>query len=426
MQLTVQVDWLQVCQTSAVNASSTLRLCQQGHNGVEIDIWLSETDFIPLQPKLYNCSERDEDSSTEPWFDIEPWFDMDRWRLPPQEVSIFSFMGVGGVGKTNLIRLLQGRDQEHPYLAYDKLDHSSSQYRLLSLLPAKNKETNVYCTLAQVSSITDSKGPPVYEALSYTWGNPKREKTIYVNNSPFPITYNLHVALRSLRKQTESRMLWVDAICINQYNLYEKNHQVGMMRNIYYNAARVVVWLGISDPDIRKAMDLFKRVESGGLIFPKNEILGPYIRGIAKISNKPWWSRMWVVQEVLVAKQPPLLVCGRQCVSWDAFNIALSHLGWRNMIIRGDSRYSTLKLSFANLITQSSQLHSEHRTSSGTLEELLLATRDRQTTNPRDKVFALLGLTQDVSLHDFILDYEQPCSSVFQKAMFYVLDKSLN
>ena len=423
MKLAIPVDTLQVGNTSAVGSFSTLRLRQQDHDGLEIELWLSEADFLSLQKKIPTISESDtqrylrhgEESNPVPWF-----FQRDEYsRLLHNEGNVlFWVKSVAGAGKQWFAKQVFSS----PDCAYEAIDYSASQIRVLTLHAANDKRADIHCTLDKISLNTYFKGAPIYDTLSYVWGDANTKRIIYVNGSPFPITANLHIALRFLRMKSEARLLWVDAICINQYDLQEKNHQVRMMWNIYHNAARVLVWLGRSNRDIRKVMALFKRVEICDFIFPENEILGPYLRGLAKFFNKPWWSRMWVVQEVLAARKPPLIGCGRQWVSWNAVSTALSSLGWGEMIRRGDFQSSVLKFSFTDIVTSSAK----QQALVGRLEDLLVATCDRQTTLPHDKVFALLGLTQDASLHDFILDYSQPYSFAFQKAMFHVLDKSSN
>jgi hypothetical protein len=97
-------------------------------------------------------------------------------------------------------------------------------------------------------SITEAQksDEPLYEALSYAWGEPIFSHTIeeVPSGTHLSITVNLYDALQGIRDQQTSRVLWVDAICINQLDLEEKGHQVAQMGRIYEDAERVVVWLG--------------------------------------------------------------------------------------------------------------------------------------------------------------------------------------
>jgi hypothetical protein len=84
---------------------------------------------------------------------------------------------------------------------------------------------------------------PIYEALSYTWGDASIKLSILCGNNPFPVTSNLHEALLRLRSEKEARKVWIDAICINQDDIAERNAQVALMgdmsdiRGLLTNAA---------------------------------------------------------------------------------------------------------------------------------------------------------------------------------------------
>ena len=123
---------------------------------------------------------------------------------------------------------------------YEPLDESKRQIRLLHLLPGENAELR--CTFSLVS-LRDN---PTYEAISYVWGDTIDPQNIYVEpgERAMPITKNLHSVLRNVRLQQEERVLWADALCINQKDLGERGSQVAIMADIFKNAARVLAYLG--------------------------------------------------------------------------------------------------------------------------------------------------------------------------------------
>lgn len=104
----------------------------------------------------------------------------------------------------------------------------------------------VQCTLETFND--DAPPIPNYIALSYTWGDDTVKKPIRVNDGMFNVTSNLEIALRYLRKSRSfpilSERLWIDAICINQQDVEERNSQVRRMREVYRRASRVLIWLG--------------------------------------------------------------------------------------------------------------------------------------------------------------------------------------
>ncbi|KAK9417998.1 putative Heterokaryon incompatibility protein-domain-containing protein [Seiridium unicorne] len=106
----------------------------------------------------------------------------------------------------------------------------------------------------------DPACPPQYEALSYVWGSEENKKTVFVGNrgrSRVTVTRNLDVALRHLRyDHKEPRVMWIDAICIDQKNDQEKGPQVARMGQVFKCAARVLVWLGPEQNHSDLAMQL--------------------------------------------------------------------------------------------------------------------------------------------------------------------------
>lgn len=148
---------------------------------------------------------------------------------------------------------LEANDNSFPCRLYDDLTlASANSIRVLDVLPAK-RDDEVRTTLRVVSLDSD----PVYEALSYTWGKPDDQKAIKVNDDyDLPVTNNLFRALRNLRDDSETRTLWVDAICINQADVDECNRQVNLVGLIYQTAVCVDIWLGEHRPSFTKTLKL--------------------------------------------------------------------------------------------------------------------------------------------------------------------------
>jgi len=118
------------------------------------------------------------------------------------------------------------------------LDPNRNEIRLLTLSPGQSDE-QLRCSLSTMSLATH----PVYNALSYVWGDPVYTgNNLTIDGHPFSITPNLHSALRHLRQASGGYdcqvPLWVDALCINQGDMDERSQQVAMMRDIYTSAAR--------------------------------------------------------------------------------------------------------------------------------------------------------------------------------------------
>lgn len=306
---------------------------------------------------------------------------------------------------------------------YESLDFSTEQIRLLTLAPAGNETADIYCNL-QTLLLRDR---PEYEALSYTWGDTSQECTTYMDGYPFEVTPNLDIALRHLRHPFSPCVLWIDAICINQANVRERNHEVSRMRNIYYHASQVLVWLGESDEDITKAMNFLVGLKDNGDGFkiPKDKTLRAAVTpGLVKIMKKPWWSRIWVVQEFTVAKYYPLVGCGQTWVSWEVFNSSIRTLGWEWISADVDDFPNTDMIFIFSFEDLRNSWRHRSEAERPTLRELLISTDDRDATDPRDHVFAILGLTTEVGDGGILPDYEQTVDLVYKRAMINLLRSS--
>jgi len=167
---------------------------------------------------------------------------------------------------------------------------SEGEYiRLLCLLPNKSKAEPLQCKIHDYSLWTFGLRTHRYEALSYVWGDPNETLPIYINNSQFLITTNLHAALTRLRDHTFERILWADAICIDQKDLEEQSQQVQLMASIYSNAHRVIVWLGNETEDSNRAFKDIQLVANGER--SRQEINQ---QAILSLLQRAWFQRIWV------------------------------------------------------------------------------------------------------------------------------------
>ena len=133
---------------------------------------------------------------------------------------------------------------------YEPLDSDKSSIRLIELLPGRWDEP-IQCNLERSSLDVF----PQYEALSYMWGDVLATTNIFLCGRTVRITKNLELALRYLRRVDSSRILWIDALCIDQTNITEKNQQVPEMWRIFSRAEKVIAWLGESDEHSDAAFD---------------------------------------------------------------------------------------------------------------------------------------------------------------------------
>lgn len=295
------------------------------------------------------------------------------------------------------------------------------------------KHSSIKCTLCCASL----QQRPAYDALSYVWGDQTTKRPIQVNGRLFGVTENLKSALRHLRYWDErKRVIWIDALCINQADIPERNQQVRQMDDIYRNAAKVVVWLGpetntsseafdwlagwgalrqsysiSSSKQQDQAVDTAGTTPGSGLASPAENpptkdfsrsqwdhiLHGLPIEPIRKLFQRPWWQRIWVIQEVAHASKVEVL-CGYRSMDWAILCQGISILSAFSMSSSNspglvpDQRLHSI---FTNFIP----IHSICGTREGSqnLLDLLEGTADYKATDPRDKIFALLSLLPEGS-----------------------------
>lgn len=144
-----------------------------------------------------------------------------------------------------------------PY-KYTPLDSGSAGIRLLLLHPAGDFEAPIAASLYHA----DLRDYPTYEALSYVWGDQTTIVNVAIHGAYVSITQILGQALRRLRKRHGDRLLWIDALCIDQSSPEERSAQVRLMRNIYSSCTADLVWIGEdTGPWTSLAYDIAKRLQ---------------------------------------------------------------------------------------------------------------------------------------------------------------------
>ena len=147
--------------------------------------------------------------------------------------------------------------------AYKQLTSIHQTIRLLYLEPAASEGDDLHGSLVPVC--IDLEPAPAYEALSYAWGDPVFPAKLFLDGRGYHgITANLSQCLTSLRRVDTTRVLWVDAVCINQDDLREKEAQVALMGTIYKSATRALIWLGESSPNLEWIASLGNSNAAGG------------------------------------------------------------------------------------------------------------------------------------------------------------------
>jgi Heterokaryon incompatibility protein (HET) len=315
---------------------------------------------------------------------------------------------------------------------YDSLPLTEAgPFRLLTLLPSTIFSSSIQCTLSVSNFSTAS-----YQALSYCWGDVKATISMIVNDTNFQATENLVSALRHLRHKKDDLVIWVDAICINQNDLNERNAQVQQMGLIYSKAQLVVCWLGEAKDDSHLAFRMMKAwgdvLLRSGLTSPSQiikELYGEAVltavkeiddpfnlrawQAVFMCLDRPWWCRVWIVQEFVLG-QDVILKCGEDRLSWHGLSAvsAASKPDVRRKI--GLQHYNIIRAASIYLHRMLFQTRTEE--TFGLRAMLSLALYDnsmRLSTDPRDKVYGMLGL-MDASGHSLMqVDYHLSLEEIY-------------
>ncbi|KAF5709456.1 heterokaryon incompatibility 6 OR allele [Fusarium mundagurra] len=351
---------------------------------------------------------------------------------------------------------------------YKPLNTATDEIRLLNLHPSLATDSTIRCTLSHAAlSPSPNLAMPVYEALSYVWGEPNLSASISLNDETFWITPNLESILQALRLTHRARVLWIDALCINQSDPQERGQQVAIMRKIYSSCQRDIAWLGhwpdndrksentperalalkrLYEQSMQQGMELMRLITQNG---PKTlQSLQNYDNSIPSLvmdndSQKmlerlfyfpTFWQRVWIVQELSLAPHVHLM-CGGTELSWDVLSTFFKdepYIGPYHMAVYSHSSVFTdfMKLFISAKLVEdqrqrsSSILSTQDRTGErdSTLLDVLARFRHKQSTDPRDKIYGLLGLV--TQKHGIVVDYTKSLSMLYQEVTLSIIHLS--
>ncbi|KAH6701346.1 heterokaryon incompatibility protein-domain-containing protein, partial [Leptodontidium sp. MPI-SDFR-AT-0119] len=310
---------------------------------------------------------------------------------------------------------------------YSLLPLKDDNIRLLHLLPNRDKDAPLQCKLRNYSLQKLGPRTHLYEALSYVWGEPDNTLPICVDKIEFPVRANLHAALSRLRDRFLVRIIWVDAVCINQGNLVERGQQVEIMAKIYSNAHRVIVWLGDETEEIKGALeDIRLAADEESIEHSKKETNK---QAILKLLEQQWFQRIWVLQEVAAARHV-VMMCGSSQIDGYAFC-----LGLKSLSLSYTASPNLQTLPSVVYLMERAGLRSKHTSSLPemfslnirSLAELIDMFHARKATDTRDKVYALLGMSSDdPGKAGLRPNYEVPWKDLFQQLVKFVLGKDVS
>lgn len=320
----------------------------------------------------------------------------------------------------------------HPYTP---VDSSRREIRLVTLLPASSPDDPVECVL---SSVFLAPGTD-YEALSYVWGDERKKTRIQLDDQRFMVTLNLESALSHLRLTYKPRVLWVDALCINQEDQIEKAAQVTFMTDIYDQAKIILSWLGRGSRDTADVYDFLKddnrfdqlrqvrglqseRRAEGYISHLRYAITEMFV-------DNPVWRRIWIVQELAMAKSITFC-CGYQTLtmaelvlfseSLELFKYEIKdnpdvvYIGKQR--IKGHTPFQRMLYDWCEHVDRSIGGLGRFNRKGKTFPDIHTAVLEYSTwlaSNRHDMIYAVRGICENQ--FDIGVDYTQPAGDLYCK-----------
>lgn len=325
---------------------------------------------------------------------------------------------------------------------YKQLEHR--QTRILNLHPGDGDEA-VECDLLDVELSVDDGVTVIssglllqYEAVSYAWGEPVLDGVVMCNGLPILVTTECANVLQHLRYSHRERCLWIDFICINQRDDEDKSRQVRNMFTIFRKATRVIGWMGIPTSN----ESLFLEASSDKPCLPHLPDLGSgdtsrhrllLSQGLGEILKRPWFSRLWVRQEVFAARKLSMAF-GSSLMTFDKLK---RHI---NFHTEGEYKLQDPEnhLDSVDLINRygNGEFRDENggnaQTDSGAVGtplRLFISSRSLKWSDPRDIAYGALGILsageytgqEILPWTRFPIDYRKTLSQVYQDiSLFFV------
>lgn len=367
------------------------------------------------------------------------------WLAQASATRLFAFC----VRRVLVLVLRQPNFDNLAKFVYEPLDVENGEIRLLKI-HRRIPFCDLTCELVHVSL---DEAPP-YQAISYYWGTnlekgeriilgTKQVGSMVTAYKQFRVTSTVFNVLWQRSSIFASRLIWIDSLCINQADSTEKGRQVQLMSNIFKTASRVFVCLGDS-PDARFGISLLHELVFMNNLVSKttlakhilaysnrvdkgDELLKSRLTGLLDLLHHPWFGRIWIIQEVVVAKSLTVLYSNYVLV-WDYLILFME--------IFEDSEMSQIKSQFdssgqdfistpppsgpRNARPLSDFQKMFRRGQRAPLNELLRVFSAFRSTCPRDKIFALLGFAKPGPGILELIDYDKELSDTLYDVAKYL------
>ncbi|KAK8060762.1 Heterokaryon incompatibility protein 6-OR allele [Apiospora saccharicola] len=298
----------------------------------------------------------------------------------------------------------------HSWPIYNSLSLRQNQFRLLKLHPASVQQAPILIDLFNVDD--ESSELPEYDAISYRWGDPNNRRPLTANGKQILVTSSLHTALAYMRDKLLTKILWIDGVCINQDDTVERSQQVLKMGSIFSGAQCVRIFIGEAEDgdNMAHAMDLLSTLDTLGnrlRFIERVRVDQDGSRGLINMLRRPYWQRMWMFQEIVLSRKA-VVHCGLHTIPWDNLRRLNTISGdpemWFEAQVRCDWILELRRALFniAHFFINKSEAQD--------IRNVLEPTRRLQCWDPRDALFAFIGVCHNIPIR---ADYSRSAQDVY-------------
>ncbi|RDW85667.1 hypothetical protein BP5796_03992 [Coleophoma crateriformis] len=318
---------------------------------------------------------------------------------------------------------------------------SNDGFRIIHLQPSRDPRALVRCILEHTTLAKyNHELIDQYIALSYVWGDAHDLRTIQVDGRLRNITANLEAALRGIRDTERVLDVWADALCINQDDVSEKTSQVRRMGAVYAYAGHTIIYLDESSRELDAVLEEIRSASKPRSMLKVDERLVEILgisdaarQSMNRVMSRPWFKRVWTLQEVVLSKDP-WVQCGSRRLRWTTL-VDFVRVAFKNALHttpsapEEDKEISdgSMEADLSVLLSMD-QARNEYHFSmgeGGTLLDVVSARRGLGASDPRDIIFAQMDLARDKSHAAALLkvDYSRSVVDIFTAVAEYALQQ---
>lgn len=282
--------------------------------------------------------------------------------------------------------------------------------RLIILQPDHDLTAPIQCSLISTTLLACHDDLiENYTALSYVWGDASQRKDVLVDGLRMDITVSLDLALRHIRDSVRTIRVWADALCIDQMNVRERNEQVAQMTLVYETAAHTIIFLGLAT---KQSEAFIRAVASYGILSRSLDRTREERGMIGDLLEYPWFTRLWTLQELTVSRNP-WVQCGQSRCKWDSLT---EWVPWKVESTTKTNLLTNMKIMRAN--NQKDRFSNISQDVGAEMDavnflSILHKRRAMGATDPRDFIYANLGMARSFFREAITVDYTSSCSAVF-------------